>query len=231
MIHVIITGLPSIAKAVASAMSQTVMCKIWAIEDNSEVERYEETKDELIYYRKGRHYKAANIWHLLDYYVKAQPEDVVCLLDGDDTFKNRHALEPIVAAYHHPGIWLTYGSYDKLSGDGRNFNGPYRGDKPVRKANWHATHLKTFKFGLWEHLPKRCLMDSDGHWLKVCSDTAIMYPLIEMAGYDRTKYIKQTIYTYNDDNPDNDHKTMPEEQLATDKWLRSQEPFKRLESL
>jgi hypothetical protein len=58
-----------------------------------------------------------------------------------------------------------------------------------------------------------------------------MFPLMEMAGHSRMRFIKQVIYRYNDLNPDNDHKVRAQEQYETAKWLREQKPFERLEKL
>jgi glycosyltransferase involved in cell wall biosynthesis len=216
MIHVLIIGIGDTKKAEQSAIYQMTKKIVYVSRDRVE----------------DRIYAAKNIWTALNGgLVQAADDDVICLLDGDDELNGCYALEPIRAAYQSPNVWLTYGSYERMSGDPRTFNGPYRSDDRVRTFRWHASHLKTFRYGLWKHLPESALKDPDGEWLKVCSDVAIMIPLIEMAGMLRTRYIKQTIYQYNDLNPENDHKTRAEEQLRIAKWLRTQKPFERLEKL
>ncbi|MBE3037002.1 MAG: hypothetical protein IMZ70_08000 [Candidatus Atribacteria bacterium] len=215
MIYVLIIGLGDMKKAIASASKQLAK-KIVLISEDSLTDRK---------------YAARNIWDSLNHTFKGgKDDDVVALLDGDDELVGVHALDPIMKAYQNQSTWLTYGSYEYASDHRRGaFNGMYL-RKDIRKRRWHATHLKTFRYGLWRHLPESALKGPDGNWLQVCSDTAVMFPMIEMAGLDRTRYIKQVIYRYNDLNPLNDHKTRGAEQLATDKWIRSQKPFERLES-
>ncbi len=216
MIYVLVIGLGDIQKAVDSAMKQLAKKVVLVSEDST----------------TDRKYAARNIWESLNQTFKGGDDsDVIALLDGDDELVGPHALQPVAAAYQNPNIWLTYGSYEYASSHQRGaFNGRYQ-RKDIRARRWHATHLKTFRWGLWKHLPEFALKGPDGNWLQVCSDTAIMFPLIEMAGLDRTRYIKQVVYRYNDLNPMNDHKTRGAEQLAVDKWIRQQKPYERLKEL
>lgn len=216
MIYVLVIGIGDIKKAVDSAMKQLARKIVLVSEDSL----------------TDRKYAARNIWESLNQTFKGgDDDDVIALLDGDDELKGVHALDPIMAAYRNPDTWLTYGSYEYMSNGQRgSFNGPYMRPN-VRQRRWHATHLKTFRWGLWKHLPESALKGPDGNWLQVCSDTAIMFPLIEMAGLQRTRYIKQVIYRYNDENPLNDHKVRGAEQLSVDKWIRSQTPFKQLRDM
>src|SRR5258708_6328395 len=42
---------------------------------------------------------------------KAGPEDVIAMLDGDDWFASRDALQIIAETYERSGCWMTYGSW------------------------------------------------------------------------------------------------------------------------
>lgn len=216
MIYVLVIGIGDISKAVASAERQLAKKIVYVSQDHEE----------------NRKYAARNIWESLkELRTGGSDNDIIALLDGDDELIGVHALQPITAVYQNPDIWLTYGSYQYASNGQRGaFNGRYT-RKDIRRRKWHATHLKTFRYGLWKHLPESCLKGPDGDWLKVCSDTAIMLPLIEMSGLDRTRYIKQIVYRYNDMNPMNDHKVRSAEQLSVDRWIRAQKPFERLKEL
>jgi hypothetical protein len=96
---------------------------------------------------------------------------------------------------------------------------------------------------LWKYLPEICMKGPNSlssavlleppfpNWLETCSDLAMMFPLLEMAGHDRIKYIQQEIYEYNDENPVNDHKLRGAQQALTETWLRQQPRFQRLETV
>jgi hypothetical protein len=158
-------------------------------------------------------------------------EDIVCLLDLDDCFNTPSALEVVEKAYRSTDILLTYGSYDMLSGRTPRFNGPYKEGEDVRLTPWRATHLKTFKMKLWRYFKKKyphALLDHEGKYYRTAGDLAIMMPLFEIAGHDRTQFIPEKIYLYNDYNPLNEHKVFKEEQKETEFCIRHLKPCRRM---
>ena len=68
-----------------------------------------------------------------------------------------------------------------------------------------------------------------GKFLTVTCDMAIMNPMIDMAGKDRVKYIKDITYLYRV-HPRNVAKIYSTEQQAMDKYIRNMPPYKLLES-
>ena len=58
-------------------------------------------------------------------------------------------------------------------------------------------------------------------------DQAIMLPLLEMAG-QRAKYVKDTLYVYNKQNPLNVDKIKAQEQHQTAQAIRAKNKYKRL---
>ena len=160
-------------------------------------------------------------------WIKPQDEDVVVDLDLDD-YLEPGALEIVAQTYNrNPGILLTYGSYRMESGRAARFNGEYTTNN-FRSQKWKASHLKTFKYKLLKNVAACDLQDEKGKWLMTCADLALMYPMLEMAGLDRIKHIKECIYCYNDLNPLNDHKVAKEDQVRTTAYLKSKTPYKRL---
>jgi hypothetical protein len=158
------------------------------------------------------------------------PSDPVCLLDMDDRLMDSTVLERVALEYQDASCWVTHGSYITRSGRPARFTGPYKPGERFRVAGWRASHLKTFRAGLFSHIKNTSLKGLDGRYLRVCSDLAIMFPLLEMAGHDRIRYIPDILYEYNDLNPFNDHKIAPEEQHRMERYLRKQAPYHRLEA-
>lgn len=162
--------------------------------------------------------------------------DIICLIDGDDHLAHAEALQ-IAYRAHVIGAWLTYGSYYKLSewkedGDtAKMHRGSYRNDEEYRKRMWRASHLKTFRYGLYRRLKPDWYIGPDGKPLRVCSDLALMFPMMEMAGKERIQHINKPLYMYNDISPDNDHKVRGKEQKDIEYWLRHQEPYHKINSL
>lgn len=121
--------------------------------------------------------------------------DIVAMLDGDDWLSHPEALAYVQSLYNKdPDLWLTYGSF--VFSDGRpGFAAPYPHGN-FRQHPWLATHLKTFRAGLFQKIKKEDLQ-VNGEWQRLVWDTAIMYPMLEMAGPDRILFIEDILYVYN----------------------------------
>jgi glycosyltransferase involved in cell wall biosynthesis len=94
--------------------------------------------------------------HALIERARPAPEDVVVLVDGDDRLGHARVLERIRQVYESRGCWMTYGSF---SGGGPDKDALCRPYPPwtirlnlFRRVDWRASHLRTFKYGLWTRL-------------------------------------------------------------------------------
>jgi len=157
----------------------------------------------------------------------ANSNDICAIVDADD-FIHKGTFRYINKLYERkPSILLTYGSYIKLSkGRRTRISRVYKKEAQVRKAKWHASHLKTFKFKLFRELPEEYVKDEKGEWLPAASDLAIMMGLIEMAGLDQCKYVEKLCYYWRDDTP---YKTDRKLQLKCEKIIRAKKPLKRID--
>lgn len=171
--------------------------------------------------RKGLAY---NIFHGVH---EAEPcsEDIVGILDADDTLSKK-ALLTVSAKYQkHPALLLTYGSYKKKSKCGRTrVSRRYPLGANVRNFMWRASHFKTFKYKLFKRLPESCFKYR-GKYFEAASDVALMIPLIEIAGLDRCLHIHKMIYVWRDNTA---HKTNREKQIKCEKLIRAKKPMSRV---
>ena len=71
-------------------------------------------------------------------------------------------------------------------------------------------------------------MDTDGEFFKMSGDAAMMYPMVEMAGDKRVRYLSDINYTYNDSNPISEWRVDRPEQVRIDRYIRSLKPYKKL---
>ena len=89
-------------------------------------------------------------------YAKPQKDDVILLLDGDDKFAHENVLSIIKETYETQNCWMTYGSYETSLGQRPKRCAPYESkvilNNSFRSHPWLASHLKTFKFKLWQQL-------------------------------------------------------------------------------
>jgi len=146
-----------------------------------------------------------NLWHnipQLSKWTNTEPDDddIITLLDADDWLA-RDALATVARVYEAPNTYLTYGSYIKVSkGRRTKISYPYPKGVDVRSYPWRASHLKTFKYSLFKHVPKDCFLH-DGKWLEAASDVALMLPLIEIAGLEHCRHVHKLIYYWQDRTP------------------------------
>ena len=140
--------------------------------------------------RKAALHNAVATWNTL-------PDDeIVVWLDGDDWLAHDRALEVLAETYTDPDVWLTYGQF--MMPDGTiGFASRYPAGKDVRKIDWRATHLKTFRAGLVKKIKPADLQRPDRPgWCDLAIDHAVMYPLLEMAG-ERYACIDRVLCVYN----------------------------------
>lgn len=172
--------------------------------------------------RKERMGLSYNMWHGI-HEAKPEKEDIIAILDADDKLYTE-ALATVKERYDaKPDLLLTYGSYKKHSKGARTrISRAYRRGTKVRKAGWHASHLKTFKYKLFKRLPAEEMQYKD-MWLPAASDVALMIPLIEMAGLRRCKHIHKMIYLWRDNTP---QKTDRAKQIRCENIVRKKKPLR-----
>jgi len=157
--------------------------------------------------------------------------DVLVNIDGDDDgLANNSVISRLASIYKNKNVWVTHGSYKRKT-DGFVFGKRYRKTDNIRSVEWRASHLRTYRFGLAKLIPEESFKDKNGEWYKVCVDLATMFPIIEMAGIDRTKMINSVLYLYNNDLPSNDAYIRWTEQANRSLEIRNMSKFKRIEEL
>lgn len=159
----------------------------------------------------------------------ADPDDVVILIDGDDWLLHDRAFEVIRDAYVK-GAWMTYGCLVEAKGDPTRFG--YYPQRIARESRfrewvWCATPPRTFKRFLIDQLKDEDFM-VEGKWPEMAGDVAIYTPIMELAA-ERAVGIREPIYVYNTDTPDNEHKIDPFETTRIRDLLLRREPKKRLD--
>jgi hypothetical protein len=162
--------------------------------------------------------------------IEALPDDrIVAAVDGDDWLAHPHALKTVQMA-HLAGAWLTYGSFQFA--DGRpGFASAYLPDENPRTARWKATHLKTFRAGLFKRI-RHADLQLDGEFLPHGRDLAMMFPMIEMAG-PRAVFISDVLYVYNFSTSTEftGDEAMRADEARMVKHVRALPPYERLSSL
>ncbi len=138
-------------------------------------------------------------------------DEVIVNLDGDDQLAGPDVLTKLAEVYEDPDVWMTYGSfaYDEESRskepgvDPRGFAAPM--NQHDRRAPFSCTHLRTYKRWLFDRIRVEDLK-YQMEFYQWIPDLVLMYPMIEMAGPEHSRYIHDILYLYNMINPYNEFK-------------------------
>lgn len=154
-------------------------------------------------------------------------EDDICVsLDADDWFYDINVLERVKREYDR-GVWLTWGNHIWTDGS-PSICGEIDNTENIRKEVWRTSHLRTWKAFLWKMIDDNDLLGPDNEILKVAGDMATMIPMIEMAGIDRIKFIKEINYVYNRSNEYSNFRIRSTEQTRNGTFIRSKKPYSKL---
>tara|TARA_Y100000034_G_C6901831_1_gene417298 strand:- start:2984 stop:3715 length:732 start_codon:yes stop_codon:yes gene_type:complete len=209
---------------------------IYYVDDNSTDKTYKIAKDLLSdehiivrnSFNKG---KMDNVFSSLK--ALKNKNTIVLILDGDDWLFDGEVLSYLNEVYKNPDIWMTSGSY--LESDTKNIIRPnidydfWVGN--IRKKQWKTSHLISFRLELFLKIKRKDFMKKNGEFFSTTSDQAMIFPMIEMAGREHFLEIKDLLYVYNRDNPLSDDKIYREDQLRTEKYIRSLQPYKQLDTI
>lgn len=155
------------------------------------------------------------------------PDDVIILLDGDDWFASDDVLKFLNETYENQkNLLLTYGQFQPSSGSYKDFCKPLKNCSTYRREEpWVTSHLRTFKFKLFNKILDSDLRAPDNTYYKSGWDVALMCPMLEMCGNYRYKFIDKTLVIYNDQNPINDMKVRSGEQVSYAEQIRRKKRY------
>jgi len=144
--------------------------------------------------------------------MNPNPEDVVMTLDSDDWFAHDRVMTVIENTYlRYPDTLVTHGSWIDYPNPGSlkpNNSQPYHKEEfnDIRHAFFKGTHVRTIKAKIWNSIKEEDLKNDNGEYFETAGDVALMIPSLEMAGFDRVKFIPDVMYIYNRETVFNDDK-------------------------
>lgn len=166
-----------------------------------------------------------------------QPDDIVALVDGDDWLPNKKVLSYIDEEYQKHDCWIMYGQASWTDGR-RGFASAYSKEEfdNIRNSPFRVSHLRTFRAGLYQKIAEQdptfsCMKDSSGNFYKMTYDVAIMFPILEMAGAEKTLFNDTILYTYNRSNPISDDRVNQQLQWSIHKEISEKNKFNKIESI
>jgi glycosyltransferase involved in cell wall biosynthesis len=153
--------------------------------------------------------------------------EVIVEVDGDDWLPDSNTLKRIHNTYEDENIWIANGSF-KYSTGSIGFSSKQTNFENLRNGRFTASHIRTWRAFLWRKIKEEDLKDGNGTYWKVTGDLSFMFPMLEMSGEKRYKFMEDVNYVYNELNPINDHKVdLTLVNVVADK-IRKMKPYKIL---
>lgn len=160
-------------------------------------------------------------------HLTIRDEEILVLLDLDDWFFRTDTVALLNQIYADPSVWVTYGNYISSTGAPGHCAPWPRGVAP-RAAPWIFSHLKTMRGFIWNQIDKGDFRGPDGEFALACADRAIMYPALDMAGPEHTRFIDTPLVVYNRHVNNNVDTLDPDYTERLRSWFASRPAYPRL---
>jgi glycosyltransferase involved in cell wall biosynthesis len=200
--------------------------------DDGSADLLPQQEDILLIQQQERSYALKNIYDALSAF-DFEEDDILAFVDGDDFLPHPEVFATMNDIYQQTSCLLTYGQYNTDTGLPGHCLPYTRAEfENLRKNDWVASHLKSFKYKLYraflEQDPTaKAYKDEKGTFYSMAYDVALMYPLMEIAGYEHVYFNERIVYTYriHAQNEMNINRPL---QIETEKQIRSRQPFERV---
>ena len=168
-------------------------------------------------------------------HLSPKDEDVIIVLDGDDWFSRKDVLQILDKAYEETECLMTYGSYLEWPKKERGKFSKQLPDNVVkhklfRQSQWMTSHLRTFKFKLWDKIKREDITDENGDVYRMAGDLPVIFPMLEMAE-ERSHFVEDILHIYNRINPLNEDKINHGLQLSIEAEVRKKPIYPRMEEV
>ena len=164
-------------------------------------------KDIIYIENQKKLYPCGNTYESVLNYIENK-DTIVGVVDGDDKLSDNFCLEKINSIYEEKKVWMVW-TQNKPSSGQPGFSKKLPPDEIIYSSRnyWSVSHFRTQKTLLFHNLIKEDLIDpfDKNSYYKFCGDAAFLFPFIEMCGNQKSFFLDEIFYNYNDNLPLNEH--------------------------
>lgn len=167
-------------------------------------------------------------------------EDVLVFVDGDDWLFDENVLLNLKNFYENTGCWMTYGgmvcypSGKEGYPQNTHYSEEVHSKKLYRKDHWRASHLRSFKWGLYNKIKEEHMIyKKTGEYYFHAEDLATSYPCLEMCPKNKIGVLDFFSYVFNE-SPSNRERGINRENEAgfdLEREIRDLTPYKEISTL
>jgi glycosyltransferase involved in cell wall biosynthesis len=179
-----------------------------ASEDNTYeiAKRYMERDSRIQVITTGERRLKTWLFDKLAEFENIKPNDIICILDGDDFLASDDVLNYLNEVYNQTHCWMTYGGMICWEGGDKTREAyPQNSEPPIevfekklyRKDLWRYSHMRTCRGFLWKQLESQDLISKhDGNYFTL-DDLCTVYPFLEMCPSRKIYRVGEPIYIWN----------------------------------
>ncbi|WP_298733951.1 glycosyltransferase [uncultured Chitinophaga sp.] len=162
-------------------------------------------KKDICYVRNNEKlYGGGNTYHSVLHYVKNK-DAVIGVVDGDDQLIDNKAAKKIYRLYEKHNMWMVWSQHQSRQLQQQGLTG-YSSRLPPdeiiysSRNYWAVSHFRTCKAWLFNKINRKDLKDPfcEAPFFRVAGDAALLYPLIELCGNQKSFFLDEVLYLYND---------------------------------
>ena len=180
--------------------------KLLGIEEDEVMSKFN-NKDFIFIRNKTKLYPVGNTYESVINHVE-NLESIIGVVDGDDKLIVRNAVFKINEIYENENKWMVWSQHKNSNGGiGASRDLPKDDIIYSNRGYWSVTHFRTSKCSLFHKLNKEDLIDpfDKNSYYKFCGDAAFLFPFCEMCGNEKSSFLNEVLYYYNNSLPTNEH--------------------------
>lgn len=160
--------------------------------------------------------------------LSCKDNEIVVVLSGDDWFADDQVLKRLNELYSSNQVWMTHGGSVEYISNALSSSPISQTiiDSNAFRTIESPTHLCSFRSWLFKKINVTDLLFG-GKFFPMAWESAIMYPMIEMAG-ERHAYIQEISHVHNQSSSLNYTKLDPTLKSILTRFIMEKQPYKRL---
>jgi glycosyltransferase involved in cell wall biosynthesis len=150
-------------------------------------------------------------------------DSIIGVVDGDDRLISVDAVKKIMNIYDSQDKWLVWSQHVNTNGSmGQSKHLPSDDIIYSNRNYWSVSHFRTSKAFLFDKINKNDLIDPfvRESYYTFSGDAAFLFPFIEMCGNEKSFFLDEPLYCYNNELPTNEHHKSLQNALKYGQYIR-----------
>lgn len=191
--------------------------------EGDEVQTKFNGKDVIFIRNKTKLYPVGNTYESVINYVENN-EAIIGVVDGDDKLTTSLAVKKMFDVYEKTDSFMVWSQHIKSTGEiGESKPLPTNDEIYGGRNYWSVTHFRTNKAFLFAMLEPTDLKDPfvNDSYFTFAGDAAFLFPFCEMCGNEKTTFLNEVLYLYNNNLPTNEHNKSRNDAIKYGSYIRN----------